>query len=182
GRRGGCLIWPARWGWRTLHGHPVTRRGSLVGRRGVVDTPGVLPPPENAFVGRAPELDALATAAQAAHDGSPALVVVCGDRGVGKTRLTTEALARAAGQGFTVGQGCCTPAAGAAPPGWPFLEALADAGATVAPDGHLFERVRAALVALAAERPVALLVDDLHWADEATVGLVAFLAGALRRE
>jgi DNA-binding CsgD family transcriptional regulator/tetratricopeptide (TPR) repeat protein len=150
-----------------------------------MNTPGVLHRPGEArFVGRAIELDLLRATLREVADGVPAAVVICGDRGVGKTRLAEEALAHATGLGFAVTRGGCSPAGDASPPGWPFLEALRDAGAPAEGDGHLFERVRAALVRLAGAggRPVALLVDDLHWADEATGKLLAFLAGALRDE
>jgi DNA-binding CsgD family transcriptional regulator/tetratricopeptide (TPR) repeat protein len=148
-----------------------------------MDTPGVLHRPAEApFVGRAPELDLLRTTLRAVLDGRSHAVVVCGDRGVGKTRLAEEALDHATGLGFGVARGCCPPAGDDAPPGWPFLEALRDAGFPADGDGHLFERVRAAMVRAAERAPLAVLVDDLHWADAVSGKLLAFLAGALHDE
>src|SRR4051794_22047290 len=43
----------------------------------------------------------------------------------------------------------------------------------------LYEAIRAALAAAAAARPLALLLDDMQWADEATLGLLGGLARAL---
>ena len=48
-------------------------------------------------------------------------------------------------------------------------------------DQHqVLDAVRAVLVGLAERSPVALILEDLHWADRATRDLVAFLARALR--
>jgi DNA-binding CsgD family transcriptional regulator/tetratricopeptide (TPR) repeat protein len=52
-------------------------------------------------------------------------------------------------------------------------------GAGTAPSwgqGQLFEAVLHLLGALAAERPVVLVAEDLHWADQATLDLLNFLA------
>jgi DNA-binding CsgD family transcriptional regulator/tetratricopeptide (TPR) repeat protein len=149
----------------------------------VVDTPDVLPRPlETPFVGRAPELDILRATTRTVRDGQAGVVVLCGDRGVGKTRLAEEALTDAGQLGFTVSRGGCTPAGESAPPGWPFLEALRTAGEPAHPADHLFDGVRQAMTVLAHRQPLALLIDDLHWADEASVRLLAFLAGALQHE
>ena len=45
---------------------------------------------------------------------------------------------------------------------------------------RLFELVLGVLGRLAAERPVALVVEDLHWGDRDTRDLLAFLVRALR--
>jgi DNA-binding SARP family transcriptional activator/DNA-binding GntR family transcriptional regulator len=44
---------------------------------------------------------------------------------------------------------------------------------------RLFEEVLAVLDRLARERPVVLVLEDLHWADESTLDLVAFLVHAV---
>jgi len=45
----------------------------------------------------------------------------------------------------------------------------------------LFEALRAAFAALAERQPLAILLDDLHWADSATLELLPALVGALDR-
>jgi DNA-binding CsgD family transcriptional regulator/tetratricopeptide (TPR) repeat protein len=134
---------------------------------------------EAPFVGRARELDLLRDALKEAAGGGARLLVLCGDRGVGKTRLAEEALAECEGAGWTVLRGCATAAGAAAPDGWPFLDALRRAGVAVDDSGHLFERVHRALLSRTAEGPVALLIDDLHWADDASAALLAFLVPTL---
>lgn len=65
--------------------------------------PGLVSP---VFVGRGPELAALVAALESAIAGEPAVVLVGGEAGVGKTRLVEEAAALA----HRVGLGAPTPA------------------------------------------------------------------------
>lgn len=79
----------------------------------------------------------------------------------------------------------------AAPDSYPFLAAVAGVplereAATeqreLSSDGvraRTVDAVRALLAALAVQRPVAVVLDDLHWADEATLELVAHLLVAV---
>ncbi|MEJ2859951.1 helix-turn-helix transcriptional regulator [Actinomycetospora flava] len=55
-------------------------------------------------------------------------------------------------------------------------------GATPPSGGHLLELVRRVLVTLAAEAPVLVVVDDLHWADRTTRELVVSLVAHLTDE
>src|SRR3712207_8387437 len=50
------------------------------------------------------------------------------------------------------------------------------AGEPIASQAALFTRVRDALAALAARQPLVLLLDDLHWADPASLDLLRSLA------
>jgi len=59
----------------------------------------------------------------------------------------------------------------------PLLPELADrAGATPAVPFELFDTARRVLGRLAAHAPVVVVLDDLHWADQATLDLLRFLA------
>jgi len=61
--------------------------------------------------------------------------------------------------------------------------ALPTAGpASRADQARLFELVLGLLGRLGADRPVVLVVEDLHWADDATRDLLTYLAGNLRSE
>jgi predicted ATPase len=61
------------------------------------------------FVGRIEELELLEAARVRAADGEPAVVLVGGEAGVGKTRLVTELTARCAADGTRVLSGGCVP-------------------------------------------------------------------------
>jgi DNA-binding SARP family transcriptional activator len=136
------------------------------------------------FVGRERERDRLLGALDSVRDGRRRLVLVAGEPGIGKTRLVAETARRAHHAGATVLAGRCheEPLA----PFAPLVEALrplgelrpepaADAGAARL---RLFDEVAGVLAAAAARRPVLLVLDDLHWADQATLRLLAHLAAA----
>jgi DNA-binding CsgD family transcriptional regulator len=135
-------------------------------------TPGV------AFVGRGRELDALA-AHLAAHD-QPAggVLLISGPAGVGKTRLVDEAVRRAAGP--VVVRGYCP--AETAPPLWPWRAALKRAGVEIAREPDIepaaaksarFAALAQMSDALVAVGPLAVVLEDLHWADAASLDLLA---------
>ena len=76
------------------------------------------------FVGRVEELQTLEAARRRAADGEPAVVLVGGEAGVGKTRLTAELVARSAADGTQVLVGVCVPVGEGALPYAPIVEAL----------------------------------------------------------
>lgn len=65
-------------------------------------------------------------------------------------------------------------------PGGPVQPASAEAPATGKNRGHLFEAVSALVEGLAAEQPLVLVVEDLHWADRSTRDLIRFLVRSVR--
>jgi class 3 adenylate cyclase len=116
--------------------------------------------PEAPMVGRARELDLLATIlSRAAIDGHPHLVTIYGEAGVGKSRLVEEFLARAssAATAPTVVRGRCLPY-GEGVTYWPLAEILRRAAGILdgdPPDGAL-KKLRAHAEGLAttvADRP-----------------------------
>ncbi|MBW0117853.1 AfsR/SARP family transcriptional regulator [Pseudonocardia abyssalis] len=149
----------------------------------------VEPPRRTGFVGRRTELSALVGRLSAAADGSGSVVLVGGEAGIGKTRLAEEAVAAAAAVGARVAWSRCADEA-AAPALWPWTQVLralgSDAGATMAGPGdsdtrraELFERIAAALLVAAAERPLLVVLDDLHGADPLSLHLLRFLVGRI---
>lgn len=149
-----------------------------------------------ALVGRARELDRLDEALGAAGGSRGSTVLVAGEAGIGKTRLVSEFAARARATGATVLVGRCVDLVGAALPYLPFVEALrplADAPEALRvaplrrpateseeePQLRLFQEVVTALERAAAEAPLVLVLEDLHWADSSTLDLVAFLEQAV---
>jgi predicted ATPase len=141
------------------------------------------------FVGRGAEREALSAAWRLAAGRRSQLVLITGPAGIGKTRLAEEACGLA-GPATRVLTGESAPLAGAALAFGPFVAALSDhAGWLIAEDGpgdmltqrhRLFERVLRLLAELTAERPLLLVLEDLHWADESSRELLAFLAVRLR--
>ena len=111
-----------------------------------------------------------------AVDGSGRLVFLGGEAGVGKTALAA-ALAEAAGQ--AVRRGSCDNVTTAEALG-PILDALPElaVAANYEPGVsrlRLFQKVREVL----AESPMLLLLEDVHWADEATLDILRFLGRRL---
>jgi DNA-binding CsgD family transcriptional regulator len=80
--------------------------------------------PSPTFVGRVEELELLEAARVRAADGEPAVVLVGGEAGVGKTRLVAELTARCANDGTRVLIGGCVPVGGDGLPYAPIVEAL----------------------------------------------------------
>jgi DNA-binding CsgD family transcriptional regulator/tetratricopeptide (TPR) repeat protein len=76
------------------------------------------------FVGRVEELRILEAARGRAADADPAVVLLGGEAGVGKTRLVAELIARCAADGTRVLAGGCVPVGDAALPYAPIVEIL----------------------------------------------------------
>ena len=76
------------------------------------------------FVGRTEELARLTAAAERAAAGTPTVVVVGGEAGVGKTRLAGEVMASARAAGAKVLAGGCVELGGEGVPFAPLIEAL----------------------------------------------------------
>ncbi len=156
------------------------------------------------FVGREPELAVLADAWKQAVGGARHVVVVSGEAGIGKTRLTTEAARRVQQDGGLVLFGRCDQEAivpyqpvvealdglVAATPAdeLPFLddEAMAELGTVLpsldrprrpaGPDrARLFRAVTDLVAAVATQRPLLVVLDDMQWADDDTLLLVRHL-------
>jgi DNA-binding SARP family transcriptional activator/tetratricopeptide (TPR) repeat protein len=164
------------------------------------------PAPTTTLVGRAHELR---EALDALHEAATATraVIIEGEPGIGKTRLAEELVAEAQRRGATTLWGRAFEG-GAAPTLWPWLpplralaaeapsgtkltgkltQLLAPAGpdagtpAAVEPARFaLFEAVSSLLSACAAQRPVVLVLDDIQWADVASLELVRSIGDRLR--
>ncbi len=161
------------------------------------------------LVGRDAELDRLRGLLQDAAAGRAVTGLVSGDAGIGKSRLVAEAMQIAERDGFTVLCGQCAEI-GDSVPYLPFADAFRTAPphiekavkarpvlSRLLPDGEaqaqgadwaglarqqMFGAVLSLLSELAADSPVLLVIEDLHWADASTRHLVTFLARMLHRE
>jgi DNA-binding CsgD family transcriptional regulator/tetratricopeptide (TPR) repeat protein len=144
------------------------------------------------IVGRAVERDVITAVYASVAAGQPQLLLITGEAGIGKTRLIEDLVlqVRSAEQAAQVRIGESAPLAGAALAYGPFVAALGDraawllandeSGDMFAARHRLFERVLTLLGDLAAEAPLVLVLEDLHWADESSHELLAFLAVRLR--
>jgi predicted ATPase len=141
-----------------------------------------------AFVGRRDELARIEALLDRA-DEQPWAATVEGPAGIGKSSLLREFGRRAAGRGCTVLTGRGSEFEQAVPFG-PFLDAMdlvvGAAGGALPHDAagpvssglerhRLYRRLREAVTTLSRSGPVAIVLDDLQWADEASVGLLEFL-------
>ncbi|KQV12443.1 MULTISPECIES: AAA family ATPase [unclassified Kitasatospora] len=155
-----------------------------------------------AFVGRERELHLLLAAIRR----PPAVILIEGEAGIGKSRLVSEALSALAGDERRVLTGFCHPLREPFPFG-PVVDALRTAGrwlpatgipptagalAPLLPDlahrlppspprpeddaAQRYQIVQAVRSVLTVIGPAVLVVEDLHWADEATRGLLLLLA------
>jgi len=144
------------------------------------------------IVGRVPERKALLAAYARVVAGHPQVLLVTGAAGIGKTTLVEELCAQAesAAGGAQVLLGESAPLAGAALAYGPFVAALRDQAGWLLDDDRtpnmlaarhrLFVRVLELLAGLATRSPVVLVLEDLHWADDSSRELLAFLAVRLR--
>ena len=137
------------------------------------------------MIGRDRDLAALVAALDRAASGTPTYAVLTGDPGIGKSRLSAELAAVARTRGVDVLVGRCSQDDGA-PPLWPWAQVLErlgeglptsaedeqDAGAQFRSRERLVRTVRDA----ARERTRLVILDDLHWADVATLRVLRLLA------
>ena len=171
-----------------------------------------------ALVGRASALEALRTAWSDVASGQGRVALVCGEPGIGKSRLAEAIAAELRGRGAAVAIGRCDEAEGA-PPFWLWVEVLRDlagafdlcglasrlgpaarelddlvpelacnaaGGVGAAPSGEsdrslLFEAVSRLLALVGAERPLVLVLEDLHWAPRPSLRVLEHVASSLRR-
>ncbi|MET1000607.1 MAG: BTAD domain-containing putative transcriptional regulator, partial [Acidimicrobiia bacterium] len=157
------------------------------------------------FVGRETELAQLLGIARDPHAPRTRLAVITGTAGIGKTRLVEELVADARARGGLVAWGRCHDDEGA-PPLWPWVQSLrpvlasgaaalseterSDLAALLPELGRpaaetddadaarfrQFDTVTRVLERVAANVPVLVVLDDLHWADASSLRLLRFVA------
>jgi len=148
---------------------------------------------DSELIGRRREMAYLRGWLMAAVEGEPRLVLCGGEPGIGKTRLASElAEVASAALGARVAWARASEDRGA-PPYWLWRQALpscevlsapgADEDELGQPDGRfaLFDAVTRQLLAAAADDPVLLVLDDVHWADQPSLLLLRHLARELRQ-
>lgn len=159
------------------------------------------------FVGRASEMSSIEASLASVRSGVASVALVTGEPGIGKTRLAEEVARLARARDFHVVFARCSDEAGA-PEFWPWVQVFR--GPALQPDEdapfgtggglpelvrssespssltpaqeqfRLFDAVRARLQAAATRAPLAVVFDDLHWADGSSLRLLRFVARSLR--
>ena len=152
--------------------------------------------PAAALVGRASEQVFLREELAAALGGRGRLVLLGGEAGIGKTSLARDLIRDADDLGCRVLAGSCYDLTNT-PPYGPWLDLFegcrrdlslpappaALAGGRLAPvtdQAALFAEVRRFLAELTAAGPALVLLEDLHWADPASLDLVRHVGPHLR--
>jgi DNA-binding CsgD family transcriptional regulator/tetratricopeptide (TPR) repeat protein len=167
-----------------------------------------------AFVGRERELRRVSAALDHALAGEPAIFLVAGEAGIGKTRFMSEVATLARASGFRVLQGGCLPVGAEGLPFGPIVEAFRGIAETLPPTtvaelvgtgreelarvmpdlrgpssagqdadvspGRAFEHILLFVSRLARLAPVALFLEDIHWADRTTLDFLTFAVRNLR--
>ncbi len=147
-----------------------------------------------AFVGRTLELGRVRAVVDAARRGRMGALLVSGDAGVGKTRLVQRACDEATSDALSptdelvILSVVCLPMGTTTAPLMPLRTALRRlspalaAPALATGDGEAPFVVDEWLDRTCAQQPVVLVVDDVHWADPATLDVLTYLlAGPLDR-
>src|SRR3954447_17339623 len=160
-------------------------------------------------IGRLVELEQIRAALARAYAGQGGVIALVGEAGIGKTRLIAELIAHAEEQGVRVLVGRCYESEQVLPFG-PWANALtaiqagelkgmppverADLGHLTpelvgreieatqsSPDVlKIFASVTSAIRIIAGSRPVLVVLEDIHWADEMSLRLLAFLGRRVR--
>ncbi|MDB1086369.1 AAA family ATPase [Streptomyces sp. ACA25] len=155
----------------------------------------------SALIGREHPAALLHAEIDRALESHGGLVLVTGEAGIGKTTLVTGAVGAAKQRGALVLSGSCWDSENApgywpwvqvvrglrralGPPEWAALEATVGGGLSVLlgecentgpADGfRIHDAVTTALVSVCETRPVVVLLEDLHWADSASLKLLEF--------
>ncbi|MFQ6146819.1 AAA family ATPase [Streptomyces seoulensis] len=150
-------------------------------------------------IGREPQFEQLTTLLGAAMRGNGSSALVSGEAGIGKSRLVSEVAGAASSSGFRVLS--CQGIRGAGAAGFEGLHELLlpllvhiDAlpprqrtalDVAFGAEGEPADRLITALAAFglleeaAAQGPLVVLIEDLHWLDQSTADIITFLAARM---
>ena len=159
-------------------------------------------------VGREQETQSITTALRRVPENQPATVLVRGEPGIGKTVLADHIAAIVRAEGFRVVRAFCAPVGATVLPYGPIVGLVADlirampellgslspevqrglwpltgATDTAVTDANatrLFAGFVELLATAGRQRPLLVIVEDLHWADPASIDLLSFAARTIR--
>ena len=150
--------------------------------------------PQSDLVGREPELVVISDTLRAAREDGPRWILLTGVAGIGKTRLAEEAVALWLASGGQVLRARCPDEEGL-PAYWPIRALLAEQGnadpdEVLAPPADapadearfaVYDQILAVVTQGCDRQPLLVLVDDVQWADPATLRFLRFVAETGRR-
>ena len=161
------------------------RRSDESGRpsAGATATASTRPQPPPGMVGRSEEWGRLSTRLDDLTTGTGGTVLVDGEAGIGKTTLLDALAAEARTRGWTVLWGRCHED-DLAPALWPWIEIVRQTGMGFDEIGARASLIEMSRVIVDQIRPrdgtpTVVVVDDLHWADVATIDVLTLVADAL---
>jgi predicted ATPase len=137
------------------------------------------------FSGRREELAYLRERRLDAGSSRGGLALIAGDAGVGKTRLITEFCGALAYSRWRIGRASCLEFASR--PYGPILELLGNidqsslAVGAAATKRERLDAITDRFAAIAARKALIVVIEDVHWADAATLDFLAYLAPKLHR-
>ena len=152
------------------------------------------------LVGRDPALATARAVLDSALGGTGRLLLISGDAGIGKSALARALAEDARARRIRVIWAACSPSGGA-PAYWPWTQLLRQVEEVIelseltqrlletgtpsstlteqVPRPELYDAVDRALAALTREQPAVAVLDDLHWADGPSLGLLDTVARRL---
>ena len=162
----------------------------------------------SSVIGRDREVRSITAAMQNLVRGRPAVILVRGEPGIGKTALAEHIASRSEADGLQVVRGCCAPVEASVLPYGPIAGLVTDligqapqilaslspevqrgllpltGPGDLDPTGRNATRLFAAFVELVSaagrQRPLLAVVEDLHWADAASVDLLSYATRTVR--
>ncbi len=149
------------------------------------------------LVGRDQELDVLRHLLREAAEGRGGLALVSGEAGIGKTSLTDALVSQESGDGFFLLRGYCYDLSTTPPYGlWvdladryrpsdgfpeiPDVLRVGTGAAGLPNQLAVFEVVRDFFLDVAEAQPAIVVLEDLHWADQASLDLLRYVSRYLQ--
>jgi predicted ATPase len=154
------------------------------------------------LVGRLAETSAIDEALRMSAAGTPLAMVIAGEAGIGKSRLTAEVSSRAAAAGWQLLSAGCLDLGEGSVPYLPLVDALRGfpkaelppvlehwrrgetepTAPALSPDtarGRVYAAYLDLLRTRSVDNSLALIIEDVHWADRATRDLLSYLIRGL---